>query len=475
MNYIGNGKMIAAVDGPNIMSIHAPSISAPAFCSLLCKEIVKTKIQHIDDADVYIHMNHNDHLQFRCTDFIDPEECIFVRKIDTYDRTSFKICVPPEASFTVYKHTSKMQRAIIALPKGYAFSSGLSTKEESFLLIAACGNCMIKENGIIDIQTGNSFLYFISGDPTEFYKLDNEIPSYNAIYQRVAEKSDRLLASNKNIQNIINKQSQNGGVIASTYFCECIIRKQREYLQALLAAKQIGRAKSIIDYLLTLYQVNGFMPYSASADFEPIKKGALTSAVTPAFAALCAKDYYEATGDKKFIKNRIKIIAQITNLQMVDIKTSHLSFNGGETLFDGTRPSSMLFEGSLYSDKLFIESADALLFLIEELHCSVKRTAALTRARDKVKEALTDYNANGQHLVNYYNRYSIARKPKTLYFHCEYCYATKLQTYERLCIRNKFGHYVCPECLQKKPPEDLPYSSDIALDVALEIEKNKAL
>ncbi|MCI8589607.1 MAG: hypothetical protein HFE77_02710 [Clostridiales bacterium] len=471
MKYIGNGKMIAALDGPNIMSIHAPSISAPALCSLVCKEIVKTRIQHADDVDIFMHMNHNDHLQFRCTDLIDPEDCIFVRKIDTYDRASFKICVPPNASFTVYKHTSKMHRAIISLPKGSAFSTGLSTKEESFLLIAACGNCIIRENGIIDIQTGNSFIYFISGDPAEFYKLDNEIPSYNTLYQRVAEKSDRL-SSHKKIQDILNKQSKTGGVISSTYLGECVISKQREYLQTLLAAKQIDRAKGIIDYLLKLYQVNGFMPYSASVDYEPIKKGALSNAVTPAFAALCAKDYYDATGDKKFIRSRIKLIAQITNLQTLDIKTSHLSFNGGEALFDGTRPSSMLFEGSLLSDKLFLESAEALLYLIDEIHCSVKRTAALTRAHDKVKAALSDYEINGQCLINYYNRYSIARKPKTLYFHCEYCHATKLQTYERLCIRNKFGHYVCPECLQDKPPEDLQYSSDLTFEEAMEMEAN---
>lgn len=120
----------------------------------------------------------------------------------------------------------------------------------------------------------------------------------------------------------------------------------------LLRGKQAARARRIVDYLIRLYTLNGFVPYSASADGEPILRGALTNALTPAYAAICAKEYYEATKDIKYLKENIKILAQITALQLTDIKTSHLSFNGGEPLFDGTVSSSLLLRALAFRPAL---------------------------------------------------------------------------------------------------------------------------
>lgn len=463
MDYLGNGRMIAAMEGPDILSIHAPSISGPALCSLVCKEFVRTKTELDNTSGILTNHSHNDHLKFRSIDYIDPEDCILIRKIDTYERICFKICVPPQALFTIYNYTNKPERAVIALPKGTPYSTGLATRQERFLLIAVSGAGSIQDNGTIEFQTGTSYLFFIGGEPDEFYLSEGEMPSGKAIYERVLKQANPLMEAGK-LRDIISRQSVSGGVISSAYLGECIVSDQLEYLRELLRGKQAARARRIVDYLIRLYTLNGFVPYSASADGEPILRGALTNALTPAYAAICAKEYYEATKDIKYLKENIKILAQITALQLTDIKTSHLSFNGGEPLFDGTVSSSLLFEGSRLSDQLFVESAEALLAMISLLHCSIKGTAAMARAKDKVKEALGDYEKDGQRMANVYSRYSIARKPKSLYFHCEYCRTFKLQTYERLCIRNKFGHYVCPACLKEPPPEKLPGSVDLLWD-----------
>ncbi len=440
--------MIAAFQGAKILQIQAPSLSGPSLCSLDL-DLPVTAGARVDPVTGIRRCELNaDPGQARFTDYIHPEQCVLVRRVESYDRLSLHLSFPSFAERQVI-YKDRWGRIVLNVPAGTTYGAGRSTKEQILFSVTVRGNAAFGDDGRITVFPGKSELVFVGGSlPGAAYEIHHP-PGGEEVLEQVYAGSGPALCT-RSLRDFSGRQSAFGGVVHDTAG-ECIVCEQYDALRFFLQAGLLSRARAVIEFFLMLWRRNGLIPYAASSEGEPLRRGAFPASVSAAYPVLCAKAYYDTAHKDDYIRGILPTLSEITRSQVPLVRDGHLPFNGCEA-FDQARPVSMLVQGSRHADRLFVASADALSELAGRFRVRIKGLAELCRLRDQVARAQSDYTGDGP-FVSYPGRALAVHLPRECDTYCESCARG-----EQLCLKDPAGRYLCAICYAKETPlKDTPF------------------
>ena len=444
---IGNRKIIAAFSGVDIECVRSVNFCAPFLCSLFAENSHSYSVKSENEFSL-IHreiISADKAGKIWINDYCDKEEPVFIRKVEIVSSyINYYIKTPPNAK--IYHPIS---------------NAALICDGEFCVCISLSGNArFIGEK--IEISYGVSYISFIASKVNNLPSLVNSRISPEKIFENAkARRKDRLSDS---LLRAVALQKECGGVLHDAANDDIFILEQESALKEFLAGGFYEKAKKVIEFIISAYRRNSFLPYSVNCKGEVLENAPHANSLLPSVAAICANEYLKKTNDSDFIAYNFKAIAKITMAQCDELICSHMPFCGKEKVFYGALPMIAIEYGSLLSDIAFIESGKALLSLSDSLGVSFSGKSRLLKYLQACENSLSDYEFNGETHINCRKRFMRAKKPDSLYCRCEYCSYFSVNEKEQFCFLDSHRRYACLSCFGKASPEGLATLTEIATE-----------
>jgi hypothetical protein len=233
--------------------------------------------------------------------------------------------------------------ALIAFNPGYQCGISLSSTELSSLKITVAPG-----------QTGQAglvhCLYDNDTKPTDHYlqvikslDLDKNLKTSLAEWKSWIGKGKKIKNADARVNDILEsmlvgirmQQNRCGGFIAGTRkYAFSYIRDSYGACKGLLACGHTEEVKRYLEITLHKFKVFGKIPNSVQMGADKFSHGDGNQfAESPAYVLLLAKAYYEATGDKTFVKSLDEMLKYAMDIQLEYAGNNNwlLPFNGDET------------------------------------------------------------------------------------------------------------------------------------------------
>ena len=492
---LGNGKIIAFCQGADLINFYGPPYSSPNILTVktICPENFKDEIYRESGAAIQHHrigFANTEILKF--TEFVDSSHPVYFRnfnhKENTKDSAPISFHIKPAAPETIQKLIKvklgeKECYLLITYPGGKIFH--YPTVLTSFHWIIPFGNCEIKENkGLIFVpRAGKSSLAIVGhndfsvGLPiAEKIAETNPTDSFNCTknYWNKFTKNRETLTENFDLlppkyKKIIDgvatlikiQQSDDGGEMAGHYYPLAYARDQYGVAKGMLALGMFAEAKSALNFRFNKFIHFGNLRNAESMGTHCARHIHENDDVEQTgYIILQARDYYNKTGDKKFINKIFPMLNWCWNAQKKHLAGGSLPFNGDETyVAGGFFPRSGLLHGSADSTLVFIESGK---WLAEwAMKNKLWEKAFAENQLKSIDETIKSWRAlffyKNKILANAPERINFISPPRFRHGVCE-----NLCSWFGWTQRAKSGRYQCPLCFGKKIlPANSPTKTEI--------------
>ena len=389
------GPLGVALLQADILSVH-PVMPGDAVCSLYakCRGTYSIKTEPSSGVRTGAFISENN--EFRFTDFAHPVSPLFVRRMECFDNVSFGISTPPDARRRLFSHRDD--------------ASMLLSSPAGDICITLRGKACFTPDWCIRFGTGKSEMIICSLTGDKRAGFPGVPPEADGIYEEIMENADPRITT-VTLRDTVNRICR-GGVLHS--FAEGTYHTEEQYqaVKALCAARLFVKAKGIINFMLGIYRTHGHLPmiHGERSVYDPFP------AIRNSYLALALKEYYDRSGDDRYIKSTLYEVSTALTYILDCVKGGHLPHLGDEGVY-----GKDLLLPSKKSEALFAEAAEA----VEEMSRELKvRTVSLRRAKSSVRE----------------DSVSQRRPTRALRTVCEECGR------DGVCYLGRYGRYLCPSC-----------------------------
>ena len=484
---VGNGKVVAYSQGPDLINFFGPPYSSPNILTIetLSENEIFDKISREPGTAIWNHClsaDGSEILEF--TEFTDYELPVYFRMFNCQKTFSFKISSSSKNKFI--KCGSISNAWLLITPAGEHIFH-YPTTLNSFHWIIPSGNCKIENDGqgnlIFTCLEGKSSLAIIgdnnfgSGLPSaeKIVNVNSEIidtPSLRFLnrtrkyWKRFTEKR-KTLTENFNTLSTEDKkiidgvatlikvqQSDDGGAMAGHYYPLAYVRDQYGVAKGMLALGMIDEAKKALEFRINKFNHFGNLKNAESMGTHCARHIHENDNVEQTgYIILQARDYFNKTGDSDFINKIFPMLDWCWNVQLKHLAGGALPFNGDETyVAGGFFPRSGLLHGSADSTLVFIESGKWLAdWSAKNNFWDEDYTAAQNKIIEETKKSWRNLFFNKNKIyANTPERENFISPPRFRHGVCE----NKCNWFG-WTQRTKNGRYQCPMCFGKisLPPE----------------------
>lgn len=419
--------MLAALSGVSIDSVFAP-FPGVGMCALF-PEYAQGRTVKTEYSGGVRRCTVSGTEQMRTEDIIDPAEPVLVRRVESYDRITFRLVTAPAV--------------ICGSVYGDGFSQIVMSASGAFLTLTVRGNAIIDGTGGIIIRPGKSEMVLCGGRSEKDAVRAFAPPTYDEVYER-AMAAYESAAEVPEVREAMALQCAFGGVLHSAASAEFISDEQYGAVKLFCRTGLHARARAVIDGMVRVCGKNGYLPFSWDADGTAVRTGAFPGAVCSAYPVLSLYEYHKHTARNSYIKKHLPLAGKLLADAAKLIKGGHLPFNGsGEPTVAGRD----VLCGSRRSDEMFVAAVDAFSLLSSLTGSCVRERRALERRAHQVRAALSDYEAGR---VSTDVRLHRCAMPRAMMTYCEGCSAIGRAFFEQACLKDKHGRYLCPLCYARE-------------------------
>jgi len=489
---VGNGKIVAYGQGPNLINFFGPPYSSPNILTIetLSDKEITDKVSREPGAAIWNHSISDDEGELlKFSEFIDSETPTYFRFFEAkknpllsggHDRAgcvNFKITPLPGSSF---QKSGSISGAWLLITHPGEDIFHYPTTLVAFHWIIPSGNCEITKdkdgNLILKCLEGKSSLAiigdnsFADGLPIaeKIAETDSEIilnrtrkfwKNFTENREKRTDNFDKLSDEDKEIIDgvatlIKAQQSDDGGAMAGHYYPLAYVRDQYGAAKGMLALGMINEAKQALEFRLKKFYTFGNLQNAESMGTDCARHIHENDDVEQTgYIILQARDYFNKTGDAKFIKKLFPMLEWCWNSQLKHLAGGSLPFNGDETyVAGGFFPRSGLLHGSADSTLVFIEGGKWLADWAKNNDAWKKEFAdeQLKIIEETKKSWRTLFFDKNKIYANAPEREKFISPPRFRHGVCE-----NRCTWFGWTQRTENGRYQCPNCFGKikLPPE----------------------
>ena len=441
---LGNGRVCVYGNGADVMQAFGPDYSAPdAFSSVSDKEFQTEKISYRQ----YRHTAENCVID----DYLPEDEPVFYRVVKgcvtltfdlkyaaleptPYKNTYVAITYEGAPVYTYDYNKDGRPKAYTSSKKRY-FAIRLygdaelkQTSDSSFTVL--CRDCVIAAafshtpEDVFELVSKPAPAFTLPVREINVGKYKNEVcDSYDAV---------------------ASQQSYNGSILAGYNYHLCYIRDNYGVLRFLLACGAAGRARSLLQYYVSVFEKYGRIHNAQGMTEYAFHVHENDAVEITGYIVLMFSAYYEKTKDAETLKSGLPLIKYCLKRQHDALVGGVLPFNGDETyVAGGFMPRSALNDGSAEATALYHQAVMKTLSLSRVIDTGALADKLREDAAVIEKTYLKNFIKDG---VFYANKPGIGYAPDHRHGvrACGHGFG--------LCFRNENGDYVCPSCLNKKIP-----------------------
>ncbi len=390
---VGNGKIVAYGQGPNLINFFGPPYSSPNILTIktISDREITNKLSRESGSAIWNHSINNDETEIlNFSEFIDSDSPTYFRIFEV-SRTSkcepiFKITPHPGSSF---QESGSIPGAWLLITQAGEAIFHYPTTLWAFHWIIPSGNCKITKDkdGILIFTPldGKSSLAIVGDNSfADGLPIADRIAETNPekflnhtrkFWKNFTEKREDLTDSFKKLSDddkeiidgvatlIKAQQSDDGGAMAGHYYPLAYVRDQYGVAKGMLALGMINEAKEALEFRINKFKTFGNLKNAESMGTDCARHIHENDDVEQTgYIILQARDYFNKTGDIKFIKNLFPMLEWCWKVQLKHLANGSLPFNGDETyVAGGFFPRSGLLHGSADSTLVFIEGGKWLV------------------------------------------------------------------------------------------------------------------
>ena len=263
---------------------------------------------------------------------------------------------------------------------------------------------------------------------------------------------DRLACAADSTAVLIKaQQGADGGIMAGHHFPMAYVRDQYGTFRGLLELGHWDEARAILEYCLRIWSRRGEIHTAQPIGFDgPFHIHEEDRVEITGYLINQVFDWLEATGDDSLVERCLPMLDWAMDAQMACLHEGMLSFNGDETyIAGGFLPRAFIAHGSAESTLLFIESGRRLLdWARRRGRWTARRVEAVSAALEDSARRFRGHFLEGG--VLWANQPSRAdHSPRFRHGVCQTsgCYRGQLNWLQR----DTNGNYLCPECFPHGP------------------------
>ncbi len=482
---LGNGRLCAYEQGPNILQVFGPPYSSPMLGSLMldADASVRAESRREPGAAIWTHQLFAGDAPFaELTDFVDADLPCLVRRIRSSAPVNLRLtlglaCTAVDNSRLLSHGAGGLLCEVAA---GTPFYSRYPYPRSVVYQIAWRGDVNHRaqsDGATLTFGPGESWLY-IAGGPeypqtvehaaTALSLSGNDLlartrASWQTFTQSRGDGSARLPAQIPHGERLLQaiddvcvlikaQQSVEGGVLAGHNYHLCYVRDQYGVSRGLLAAGHAAAAKAILEFYWHIWQRNGRIHNAQAAGVD----GAFhihenDEVEITGYLIRQAFDLQTAMSDAEFTAEIFPMLAWAYEAQKRHVIDGMLPFNGDETyVAGGILPRSALNDGSAEATLLFIDSGERLVEYATHNHRWPQgKSGAERELLAQVKAAYrSHFWFDGQLVTNQPARANLpGAAPRFRHGVCERCMAEGRFRFIEWTEHSASGRYLCPACL----------------------------
>jgi len=497
---LGNGKLCAYEEGPDVFQIFGPPYSAPPVLRLMVPSGQHTRAVSRREPGTAI-VTHEIERQGAAVgtlqDFVDAELPCFVRELRLQEPLSLLFETEPDVEAVEQP---------IRLPSGEPAKSWLFTVPSgryiffhypmpfpvTYRLVVA-GAAAVERDGCsprweIRFEPGVSRVYVVGGPQLPQTQENTEtavslapealLARTRAAWQAFTDRRhdfastipasaperDALLQAIDDVAVAFKTQTEiEGGVLAGYNYHLLYVRDQYGVARCLLRLGYFDEAKGILERDWEIWKRHGRLHNAQGVGVDGVFHVHENDAVEiTGYLIIQAFDYAETSGDEAFLEEILPMLDWAWTRQQEHLVRNMLPFNGDETyVAGGILPRSALNDGSAEATLLFIKGGAQLLGWAERRGLwSAERVAKERALLEEVRGAyLGNFFVDGRYITNNPARKEGLELPRFRHGVCEGCQASGKLTFG-WTEKNAHGRYLCPRCvatvdLPAAPPEAL--------------------
>ena len=414
---VGNGKIVAYGQGPDLINFFGPPYSSPNILTIetLCDEEITDEIKRESGTAIWNHsVSDSEGEILKFSEFIDSEFPVYFRNFNVA-RTSpsaiYAQNLDSEKMFNLNRGTGASCNVSFKIKphSGNSFQESGSisgawllithagedifhypTTLMAFHWIIPLGNCEITKdkdgNLIFKCLDGKSSLAIVGdnsfatglpiaekiasenirteGTPSLQYLNHTRMywNSFTEKREKLTDSFDKLSDEDKNIiDNVATlikaQQSDDGGAMAGHNYPLAYVRDQYGVAKGMLALGMVEEAKQALQFRKDKFNTFGNLQNAESMGTDCARHVHENDEVEQTgYIILQARDYFNKSNDVEFIKSLLPMLEWCWKVQLQHLAGGSLPFNGDETyVAGGFFPRSGLLHGSADSTLVFIE------------------------------------------------------------------------------------------------------------------------
>ena len=489
INCLGDGKLLAYEQGPNVIQVFGPPYAAPTALSIRLVASTPTVTHSWREPGAAIW--HHDILQGAkktgtLLDFVDSQSPLFLRRIQTAAPLRFRLHWAAGTEVVRnggrYAARGAAGGVLLGIAPGRPIFMNYLTQVSEWYQLLWKGRVQAKQESptdlLLSVEPGTASLAVVGGDgyPAVIENTEALLGSGSepllartrAYWQRFSRarkdfgplirpdvpERERLLQTVDDVAVLLAaQQSAGGGILAGHNYHWFGVRDQYGVERALLFLGEPERARAIYDYywgIWRCYHVLHNGQGMAPNMFFHIHEN--DGVEIPGYLILGAFDLLDSTRDEPYMEKIFPMLEWAWEVQKKNLVLDMLPFNGDETyVAGGLLPRSCLNDGSAEATLLFLESGQKLVDWAEQHHkWRVARVAAARRVLNRVRRHYRkNFWRDGRLITNNPARATAAPMPRFRHGVCERCMAEGRFKHLTWNERTSTGRYLCPVCFAK--------------------------
>jgi hypothetical protein len=488
---LGDGKLVAYEQGPDIIQVFGPPYVSPTALAIRLEASTPIEVRSSREpgAAIWHHDIYQDAKKVGVMlDFVDAQSPILARSIQTDKPLRFHIHYAQGAETTPNGARFASQGAsggvLVEILSGTPIFMNYLTHLPAWYQLVWTGKAQMEPQSPTDaeltVEPGESSIAVVSGEEypeivrasermlaegippllertrAHWQKFSQARTDFRSRVKPSVPGRDKLLRTVDDVAVLLaTQQSSGGGVLAGHNYHWFGMRDQYGVGRTMLFLGEPQQARAIYDFYWEIWQRyhvlhngEGMEPHM----FFHVHEN--DGVEIPGYLIMGAFDILESTGDQRYLEKIFPMLEWAWEVQKKNLILDMLPFNGDETyVAGGLLPRSTLNDGSAEATLLFLEGGKELVKWAEQHHkWPATRVAA---ARSMLDDVRRNYRKNfwrdGRLITNNPERTAAAPMPQFRHGVCERCMAEGEFKHLTWNERSPTGRYLCPRHLAMGP------------------------
>lgn len=482
LHCLGNGRLCAFEQGPEVVQIFGPPYSTSSFLQLRIKpgQAIQCESEREPGAAIWTHrLSAGGAGVGRLTDYVDSKRPCFVREIELEVPLTLKLDVELDirtvANTTRFPAQAPVAGLLFTAPAGRYMYNDYSVPFEVNIQFVALGNVEIEFAGIagqwnVRLGAGKSTLLFVGGPDypdvishTEAMlaqpapaSLERTRAWWQAFTERRhdftrlippgAPERERLLQVIDDTAVLLRvQQSEGGGLLGCHPIHLAYVRDQYGASRCLLRLGYLEEAWAILEDYWCIWNRRGRLNTAHGNGLDSVVHMHENDDVEiTGYLIIQAFEYLRASGDEAALRRILPMLEWAWEAQKKHLAGDMLPFNGDETyVAGGILPREVLNDGSAETTLLFITGGERLLGWVDREGLwgeerVAKDLGLLVRVRENYRKNFVE---DGRLLANSPARRALLKLPRFRHGVCEGCLRFGWNE------KTETDRYLCPVCL----------------------------